>query len=155
LPPERPAGGAQAAAAAAGAAAPLAVIDTNIWLDLYVFADAAAQGLARSLAKGQLQAIRSDPTDAELRVVLARPAFAARSAALGPEPLLAWQALAARQVAQRPAPWVCRDPDDQKFLDLAYSAGASLLFTKDRALLSLARRARGAGLAIVQPKDYA
>ena len=134
---------------------PAAVIDTNIWLDLYIFADGAAQGLARCLAAGQLRAIRSDATDAELRVVLARPEFAARAAAaLGPEPLRAWESLAMRVVPQRPAPWICRDPDDQKFLDLAYGAGAALLFTKDRALLGLARRARGAGLAIREPKGY-
>jgi putative PIN family toxin of toxin-antitoxin system len=134
---------------------PGAVIDTNIWLDLYIFADAGAQALARCLAAGRLRAIRSDPTDAELRRVLARPAFASRVAALGPEPLQAWETLATRCVPQRPAPWLCRDPDDQKFLDLAYSAGAALLFTKDRALLSLARRARATGLAIREPKNYA
>lgn len=149
MPPER-----SAAAPAGPPAAPLAVIDTNIWLDLYVFADAAAQGLARCLADGRLRPVRSDPTDAELRLVLARPAFAQRSAALGPEPLRAWEELATRITPQRAAPWICRDPDDQKFLDLAYDAGAALLFTKDRALLSLARRARGAGLAIRIPRDY-
>ena len=141
-------------AAAAGGGAPVVVIDTNIWLDLYIFADAAAKPLAAALASGALRAVRSDGTDTELRRVLARPEFAARAAALGPEPLHAWQALAERAVAQRPAPWLCSDADDQKFLDLAYSAAAEALFTKDRALLRLARRTRAAGLAIVEPRAF-
>jgi len=131
--------------------APLVVIDTNIWLDLYIFADPAARELASALAAGTLRAARSDATDTELRRVLARPAFAARAAALGPDPLHAWESLAERSTATRPAPWLCSDADDQKFLDLAYSVSAVALFTKDRALLRLARRARAAGLAIRSP----
>jgi len=134
------------------AAVPSAVIDTNIWLDLYVFADPAAQALAEALASGAVRAIRSSATDAELRHVLARPAFAARIGASGPELLATWEALAHPIAPRGAAPWTCTDPDDQKFLDLAYSAGAAFLFTKDRALLRLARRARGAGLAIREPR---
>ena len=37
------------------------------------------------------------------------------------------------------------------FVDLAYSAHADWLITRDKALLKLARRARTAGLAIVEP----
>lgn len=37
---------------------------------------------------------------------------------------------------------VCRDPADQKFLDLAIAARADRLLTRDKALLRLARRAR-------------
>jgi predicted nucleic acid-binding protein len=35
---------------------------------------------------------------------------------------------------------LCKDPDDQKFLELAFSSGADVLITKDRALLDLSRR---------------
>ena len=139
---------------AARGTVPVAVIDTNVWLDLYMFHDADAQGLARDLAAGAVKAIRSAPTDAELRLVIERPAFAARRAALGPEPLALWEALATLVEAQRSAPWICGDPDDQKFLDLAFSAGATLLFTKDRALLRLARHARRDGLVIRVAKDH-
>jgi predicted nucleic acid-binding protein len=34
----------------------------------------------------------------------------------------------------------CRDPHDQKFLELALAAQADALVTKDQALLELARR---------------
>ncbi len=36
----------------------------------------------------------------------------------------------------------CRDPADQKFLDLAVAVRADRLLTRDKALLRLARRAR-------------
>jgi predicted nucleic acid-binding protein len=55
--------------------------------------------------------------------------------------------LTTRVAAQLPAPErarlpQCRDPDDQKFLELAMAANADVLVTKDRALLELARRKR-------------
>jgi putative PIN family toxin of toxin-antitoxin system len=49
---------------------------------------------------------------------------------------------------------VCRDPDDQKFLEAALAAGASLLVTKDRALLELARRRSRLPFRIVTPQDF-
>jgi predicted nucleic acid-binding protein len=36
----------------------------------------------------------------------------------------------------------CKDPDDQVFIDLAVHVGARWLFSKDAALLKLARRAQ-------------
>ena len=49
----------------------------------------------------------------------------------------------------------CRDPDDQKFLDLAASSGARWLLSRDDHLLSLARRTRRDGLfEIVTPQAW-
>ena len=114
-------------------------------------------------AQGQLQAVRSAGTDDELQRVLARPVFAQRlgrripgtSPAAAAQGLIEnWQALATEVAPRSACAFVCRDPDDQKFLDLACAAGAAWLFTKDRALLSLAAKARRAGLAIVVPSAY-
>ena len=41
---------------------------------------------------------------------------------------------------------VCTDKDDQKFLELARDTGASVLITKDKALLKLNRRTVRDGL---------
>jgi predicted nucleic acid-binding protein len=50
----------------------------------------------------------------------------------------------------------CRDPDDQKFLELARDCGADYLLTKDKALLVLARRkTRPAPCRIVTPAGMA
>ncbi len=140
-----------------------AVIDTNVWLDLYWFRDPAAQPLAQALEAQAVRALRSERTDAELRAVLARPQF--QGAAAGSDEALAsgernsailerWYQCAQAVQTTRAAPWACRDPDDQKFLDLAWSAGASVLLTKDRDLLDLAHRARRAGLCITGPREF-
>lgn len=48
----------------------------------------------------------------------------------------------------------CRDRDDQIFLDLALQHRAPWLLTRDRDLLSLARRAARRGLAIAPPEAF-
>jgi len=130
----------------------VAVIDTNVWLDLFVFEDRAARPLAQALQRGAVRVIRSMRTDAELLAVLARPKFGQRLPPNSIAVLLCnWQSLAHCVDAGGSAPWLCADPDDQKFLDLAYSSRVQALFTKDRALLRLAHAARKHGLQIVQP----
>ena len=50
---------------------------------------------------------------------------------------------------------LCRDTDDQKFIELAYQSGAAMLITKDKALLKLARKTQKAGLfQIVTPESW-
>jgi len=60
------------------------------------------------------------------------------------------EGLAAR--ADIPLP-LCKDPDDQKFLEIARDAHAECLITKDKALLKLARRTARAGLFTIIPPD--
>ena len=51
---------------------------------------------------------------------------------------------------------ICRDPDDQKFLELARACRADFLITKDRALLELARhKLRSTPFRIVTPREFA
>jgi putative PIN family toxin of toxin-antitoxin system len=132
---------------------PRLVVDTNVLLDCWVFDDPAARPLWQAIAQGGATCLRSGDTDSELAEVLKRPVFHDRLAAraLDPSELLAgWQAVAQPVARVFAAPWGCTDPHDQKFLDLASSARADLLVTKDKALLKLARRAHREGLAIVQ-----
>jgi len=144
---------------AAGAIArpQVVVVDTNVWLDLHYFVDRDCQSLAAALASKGWVAARCEQTDAELATVLRRPRFSP-----GPAErsrlhacLRQWQAGARLFALSVPAPCRCRDPDDQKFLDLAWSAQAAVLLTKDRALLALARQARRSGLAILTPREFA
>jgi putative PIN family toxin of toxin-antitoxin system len=138
----------------APSAPPRLVIDTNVLLDLWVFMDPRAGALERALARGEVQALRSQETDDELRDVLGRAQFALpaiRQAAL----LQAWQALAQPVLRVYAAPWHCTDPRDQKFLDLAHTARAAALLTKDKALLKVNRRARRDGLLITPPSEWA
>lgn len=128
------------------------VLDTNVFLDCWVFGDPAALPLKAAIEARRIVAVRSAATDAELRDVLARPEFAL--AAADADRLFAqWCQRAARFAGVvAAAPDVrCADPDDQKFLDLAFAAQAQVLFTRDKALLATAARARLHGLAIRAP----
>ena len=57
--------------------------------------------------------------------------------------------------AGEPSPrLVCRDPDDQKFIDLALARNARWLISRDKALLALAKRAKPRGLLIQKPEFW-
>lgn len=45
----------------------------------------------------------------------------------------------------------CRDPDDQKFIDLAVATGRCDLVSRDRAVLALARHAAAHGVRVLPP----
>ena len=118
------------------------VIDTNIVLDLFVFKDPLAQPLALALANQTYKWIATAPMRDELERVLDYPNILAR---LGAAQITATAVLAQfdaqvqwMDVAPR-ATLICRDPDDQKFIDLAVSHQAMLL-SKDRAVLCMAKR---------------
>lgn len=131
------------------------VIDTNVLLALGIFSDPVVAPLRTALAQGALEAVRSAATDDEWREVLARPGLFAvppeRQAAL----LADWEATARLVQVTEPAPFRCRDPLDQKFLELAVAAEARWLVTRDKALLKLRRKARKLGLDIVTPELFA
>lgn len=124
------------------------VIDTNVALDLLLFSDPATAPLKEALATGRLQWIATPVMREELSRVLAYPHLVAR---MDHYRLNAGDVLAAfdRQVqivdvAPR-VPLVCRDPDDQKFIDLAVAHRAPLL-SKDHAVLKLKKRLLLAGV---------
>ena len=129
---------------------PCAVIDTNVLLDFWVFEEATAAPLRAAVEAGRVRVLRSDACVDEFSEVLDRPALKV-AATERCEILRQWHALAAPVDRVFTAPFACTDPHDQKFLDLAHTAHAHWLVTKDKALLRLARRARNAGLEIVPP----
>jgi putative PIN family toxin of toxin-antitoxin system len=130
------------------------VVDTNVLLALWLFRDPVVEPLHAAFASGQLRPVRSTATDAEFAEVLARPELFSVEPERQLRLLEAWQAVATLAEASQVAPWTCRDPLDQKFLDLAVSAGAGWLITRDRDLLKLARKARRQGLMIVTPENW-
>ncbi len=130
------------------------VVDTNVLLDMLVFDDPRTRGLHAAIERRAVQCLRSRDTEAELADVLARPRFAL-DAVMQRAHLHWWHQAATHVEHVFAAPWHCRDPLDQKFLDLAATARADALVTKDKALLALARRARRDALAIVLPQALA
>ena len=131
-----------------------AVLDTNVLLALWLFRDPAVEALRAALAAGLLQPVRSAATDAEFAEVLGRSGLFSVAPERQTMLLDAWQATASPVEAIQSAAWVCRDPLDQKFLDLAVSVQAGWLLTRDRDLLKLARKARRQGLLIVTPERW-
>lgn len=131
------------------------VIDTNVLLALWIFADPGVESLRRALAAGGLVPLRSAATDAELAEVLARPGLFDVPAARRDALLHDWAARARLVAEVRPAPCRCRDADDQKFVDLALTASARWLLTRDKALLRLNRKLKATGLAIATPESWA
>ena len=133
---------------------PRIVIDTNVLLGLWIFSEPSLAALLAALDDGTVTAVRCTETDAEFAEVLARPDLLDVDPARQQRVLEAWRARAVLAALTAQAPWICRDPLDQKFLDLAVSAGAGWLLTRDRDLLKLARKARRSGLQIVAPEGW-
>lgn len=132
------------------------VIDTNVVLDWLVFGNADAQALASHITSGLLRWVSTSAMRDELEHVLTR------------DTLQRWQPQSERVLrtwdewsqsvpapAQRAAHGVhCSDADDQKFIDLAIGMRSSWLITRDRSLLSLARRARRLGVEVLTPAAW-
>ena len=124
------------------------VLDTNIVLDVFVFDDEAAQALREELVAGRLRWLATAAMRDELERVLAYPQIVPRLAFRG---LAAADVLAAFDRHVTPvecaskAPVTCKDPDDQKFIDLAVRERAMLL-SKDGAVLSMRKRLEALGV---------
>ena len=132
------------------------VLDTNVWLDWLVFGDAEVAPLRAAVERGRARVFIDAACEAELARVLAYPLGHLRLDAQAQAACLAeCRRIASRGESAAPPAWAlpaCRDPDDQKFLELARDCGADLLLTKDRALLELARRTP---FRIVTPRAWA
>lgn len=149
--PERRAGAeSQGSAPVLPSAAPLRVVlDTNVLVSLYVFADSRFAPLRTRIENGNWQAVTNDACFDEFRRVLDYPLFAltemqqARALAAYAKSVVHHRDSAPAEAAALPR---CKDRDDQKFLELARDSKASWLVTADKALLRLARRDRLRGL---------
>ena len=130
---------------------PLWVLDTNIVLDVFLFADPAAQPLREALEHARIRWISTEPMREELARVLGYPHIAKRMAFYHRsfEDLLRDFDTHTHTVEVAPrAPLRCKDPDDQRFIDLALVHKAGLL-SKDHAVLCMAKRMRALGVPYV------
>lgn len=135
------------------------VLDTNVCLDLFVFADPRCARLRDALERGHVQPITDTACRDEWQRVLAYPQLALmpprQQSALSTYDAC-MQALdhGASMVGAQALPR-CRDPHDQKFLELAQRGQARWLLSRDDHLLSLARRMQRAGsFRILRPQDW-
>jgi putative PIN family toxin of toxin-antitoxin system len=134
---------------------PRLVLDTNVILDLLVFKDPTAKPIRLLLDAKLVDAVRSEASMLELIDVIQRPTFKL-SQEEQKNILQAWES-ATRLLENekiQPAPFVCRDLDDQVFLDMAYSIQPALLLSKDLMVLELRASAKRHGVEISNQYDY-
>jgi predicted nucleic acid-binding protein len=118
------------------------VLDTNIALDLLVFGDPKVLPLRQGLAQGLVRWIATSPMRDELERVLGYPKIAQRLAFHAREPhavLADYDRFIVRVDVAPRAPFACKDPDDQKFIDLAVAHGCVVL-SKDAEVLKMRKR---------------
>ena len=126
------------------------VLDTNVVLDLYHWANTDAVPIMAALEAGQIECFADERTLDELQRVLTYPQLK-----MTPEMRVdrfkryrdLVQLLPAGEAPPLPR---CKDRDDQKFLELAARCGANILVSKDKALLKLRGRTT-LGFQIMKP----
>ena len=123
------------------------VVDTNVALDLLIFSDPRTAPLRTLLAQGRLAWIATQVMRDELERVLAYPHIVER---MNYYRVSAVQVLAAFDAQARlveiapKVAYVCKDADDQKFIDLA-AAHRAILLSKDKAVICMRKRLANLG----------
>ncbi|MEH6417732.1 PIN domain-containing protein [Pseudomonas sp. CGJS7] len=138
---------------------PHIVLDSNVCLDLFAFADPTVAPLLAALRSGALIAITDAACREEWLRILDYPKLAL-------DPTTRARCIAEYDALFRPHPRTpedtegaglprCADADDQKFLELAFAARARWLLSRDHALIVLGRRTARAGLfEIMTPRTW-
>lgn len=134
------------------------VLDTNVCLDLFVFRDPRWQSLLTAMQCGAVETVTRHDCRTEWTLVLAYAKLGLDTAAQAAATAEFDQLIAIPDlppVEGLPALPACRDPDDQKFLELAAASGAACLVSKDKALLKLAgKMRRRGGFEILSPDQW-
>jgi putative PIN family toxin of toxin-antitoxin system len=126
------------------------VIDTNIVLDLWLFEDPATVPLRAALQSGRITHLATSSMREELARVLTYPHILKRMAKSNTQAQDILQRFDDHLLAAEPAakaPCTCKDPDDQKFIDLAVAHAVPLL-SKDAAILCMKKRLLQAGVLL-------
>ena len=134
-----------------GGAAPVRVVlDTNIVLDLWLYKDTATPALLEALETKAVQWLATQVMRDELERVLAYTHIVKRLAfsQLAAQDILAQFDAHAQLMPIAPkALYVCKDVDDQKFIDLAAEHKTQLV-SKDKAVLTMRNRMARLGVAV-------
>jgi putative PIN family toxin of toxin-antitoxin system len=133
------------------------ILDTNVCLDLFVFRDPRWAALHDALKTGELEAITRADCRMEWQIVLRYPHLKLddeRRAQVAAEfdTLIRCDPMPDVEIERTKLP-ICKDKDDQKFLELARDSQAGTLITKDKALLKLAGKTKRGGLFLIMTPD--
>jgi uncharacterized protein len=125
------------------------VVDTNVFVSA-LLKDKSLPALALHLAQQQGRLLKSTATEAQLWAVIARPHLARLIAPAARDALHIVMAAAELVVISQHI-IACRDPTDDKFLDLAINGRADIIISGDADLLVLNPFR---GIAIVPPAVF-
>lgn len=133
------------------------VLDTNVCLDLFVFRDPRWVALHDSLKSNEIEAITRDDCRTEWQIVLRYPHLKLDDenrvrVAEEFDALISCHPMPDPGIEQAKLP-ICKDKDDQKFLELARDGQAHVLITKDKALLKLAGKTRRNGMFLIMTPE--
>ena len=126
------------------------VLDTNIVLDLWLYQDAATPVLLAALTNKTVQWLATQVMRDELERVLAYTHIVKRlafSQLTAPVILVQFDAHAQLMPIAAKALYVCKDGDDQKFIDLAAEHKTQLI-SKDKAVLTMRNRMARLGVPV-------
>ncbi len=123
-------------------------------MDIYFWKDPGAQRLSEAIAAGAIDCVTTRSCFKEFAAVLERPHLAPERNrrfelihAYGERVLMC-------EAPEEIAAAICRDEDDQKFLNLAQAVEADWLITKDKLVLRAAKRLKTFGIAAVKPAEF-
>ncbi|MFN5403585.1 MAG: putative toxin-antitoxin system toxin component, PIN family [Burkholderiales bacterium] len=126
------------------------VIDTNIVLDLWLFEDPATIPLRAALQSGAISHLATASMRDELERVLTYPHLVkrmAKSSIQAQDILNRFDEYLLAAAPATKAACTCKDPDDQKFIDLAVAHAVPLL-SKDNAILCMKKRLFQSGVVL-------
>ena len=127
------------------------VIDTNVALDLWVFKDTRTEDLKNALDKKTLNWIATAAMREELKRVLDYPHIKLRvlkmQKSLG-DLMANFDALVDIKADVPKCKFTCKDPDDQKFIDLAAHYQTPLV-SKDKCVLAMKNRLKRLNVLVV------
>jgi len=126
------------------------VIDTNVLISRLLMADSVPGRAARHAAETGVMLVSHDTLD-ELVEVLSRPKFDAYVTVEERRGFIERLLRIAEQVVILRTVQACRDPRDDKFLEVALNGEADVIISGDRDLLALHPFM---GIAILTPADY-
>jgi putative PIN family toxin of toxin-antitoxin system len=123
------------------------ILDTNTLLDWLLFNDRSVAGIRQRHEDRTIRLIATLRMRDELALVIARPQFEKHfNETRQVEQLVAeFDALvhlvpAPPTLLSDPHPLLCKDPDDQIFIDLALASSPCILVSKDKLVLAVAKR---------------
>ncbi len=126
------------------------VLDTNVVLDLFHWANTDAVPIMAALEAGRIACFADRRTLDELQRVLTYPQLKLTPAMIADRYARYSGLVQMHPEGDSPPLPRCKDRDDQKFLELSARCQADLLVSKDKALLKLRGRTK-LGFQIVKP----